>query len=94
MDKDLTVYYKALVKAYEKAHPDVTVELVDLGSSDYSTVLTTQLTGNGADFDVVSIKDVPGYMALVNKGVLEPLDSYIEKDSVDLSGYKGRELIR
>ena len=88
-DKDLTVYYKALVEAYEKAHPDVTVELVDLGSSDYSTVLTTQLTGNGADFDVVSIKDVPGYMALVNKGVLEPLDSYIEKDSVDLSGYKG-----
>ena len=30
-DKDLTVYYKALVEAYEKAHPDVTVELVDLG---------------------------------------------------------------
>ena len=88
-DKDLTVYYKALVEAYEKAHPDVTVELVDLGSSDYSTVLTTQLTGNGADFDVVSIKDVPGYMALVNKGVLEPLDPYIEKDGVDLSGYKG-----
>ena len=63
--------------------------LVDLGSSDYSTVLTTQLTGNGADFDVVSIKDVPGYMALVNKGVLEPLDPYIEKDGVDLSGYMG-----
>lgn len=60
-DKDLTVYYKALVEAYEKANPDVTVELVDLGSSDYSTVLTTQLTGNGADFDVVSIKDVPIY---------------------------------
>lgn len=88
-DKDLTGYYKPLIEGYEAAHPDVTIELVDLGSSDYSTVLTTQLTGSGADFDVVSVKDVPGYTTLVNKGVLEALDSYIEKDGVDLSVYKG-----
>lgn len=88
-DKDLTAYYEPLVSAYEEAHPDIKIELVDLGSSDYQTVLATQLTGSGADFDVVSVKDVPGYVTLVNKGVLEPLDSYIEKDSIDLAGYKG-----
>lgn len=88
-DKDLTGYYQPLIEGYEAANPDVKIELVDLGSSDYSTVLNTQLTGSGADFDVVSVKDVPGYTTLVNKGVLEALDSYIEKDGVDLSVYKG-----
>lgn len=63
--------------------------MVDLGSSDYQTVLGTQLTGSGSDFDICTIKDVPGYTTLVNKGVLEPLDSYIEKDGVDLAAFKG-----
>ncbi|MDO5415652.1 MAG: sugar ABC transporter substrate-binding protein [Lachnospiraceae bacterium] len=88
-DKDLTTYYKPLVEAYEAKNPDVKIELVDLGSSDYQTVLATQLTGSGSDFDVVTIKDVPGYTTLVNKGVLEPLNDYIAKDSVDLAAYKG-----
>lgn len=88
-DKDLTVYYAPLVEAFEAKNPNVKIELVDLGSSDYQTVLGTQLTGSGSDFDVVTVKDVPGYTTLVNKGVLLPLDDYIAKDSVDLGAYKG-----
>ena len=88
-DKDLTGYYQPLIDGFEKANPDIKVELVDLGSSDYNTVLATQLTGSGSSFDLVSIKDTPGYTTLVNKGALDPLDSYIEKDGIDLSLYKG-----
>lgn len=88
-DINLTTYYQPLIDAFEASHPGVKVEMVDLGSSDYQTVLATELTGSGSDFDVVTIKDVPGYTTLVNKGVLEPLDDYIAKDSVDLSAYKG-----
>ena len=88
-DKDLTIYYAPLVEAFEAKHPEVKIELVDLGSSDYQTVLGTQLTGSGSDFDVVTMKDVPGYTTLVNKGVLEPLNDYIAKDSVDLDVFKG-----
>ena len=88
-DKDLTSYYAPLIAAYEEKNPGVKIELVDLGSSDYQTVLGTQLTGSGSDFDVVAVKDVPGYTTLVNKGVLMPLDDYIEKDGVDLSAFKG-----
>lgn len=88
-DISATPYYQLLVDAFEEKHPDVTVEMVDLGSTDYQTVLATELTGSGSDFDVVSIKDVPGYTTLVNKGVLEPLDSYIESSGVDLTQYKG-----
>lgn len=49
-DKDLTTYYKPLIEAFEAANPDLKIEMVDLGSSDYQTVLGTQLTGSGSDF--------------------------------------------
>lgn len=88
-DISSTTYYEPLITAFEAAHPDVEIEMVDLGSTDYQTVLATELTGSGSDFDVVTVKDVPGYMTLVNKGVLEPLDSYIEASGVDLGQYKG-----
>ncbi len=88
-DVSSTVYYQPLIDAYTAAHPNVTIEMVDLGSTDYSTVLGTQLSGSGSDFDVVTVKDVPGYVSLVNKGVLEPLNDLIAQDGVDLSLYNG-----
>ncbi|MBR1670980.1 MAG: sugar ABC transporter substrate-binding protein [Butyrivibrio sp.] len=88
-DVSSTVYYQPLIDAYTAEHPNVTVEMVDLGSTDYSTVLGTQLSGAGSDFDVVTVKDVPGYVSLVNKGVLEPLNDRIAADGVDLSAYNG-----
>ena len=63
--------------------------MVDLGSADYMTVLATELSGSGSDFDVVTIKDVPGYATLVSKNTLEPLDSYISAAGIDLSQYGG-----
>lgn len=83
------VYYQPLIDAFEAEHPDIKINMVDLGSTDYSTVLGTQLSGSGSDFDVVTIKDVPGYVTLVSKGVLEPLDDLISQDGVDLSKYNG-----
>lgn len=88
-DINLSPYYQPLINSFEKAHPNVKIEMVDLGSSDYQTVLATELTGSGSDFDVVTVKDVPGYITLVNKGVLEPLDSYIQSSGVDLNLHKG-----
>lgn len=88
-DISSTVYYQPLIDAFEAANPGVKIEMVDLGSADYQTVLATELTGSGSDFDIATIKDVPGYTTLVNKGVLESLDDYIAKDSVDLSQYGG-----
>lgn len=88
-DISKTPYYEPLITAFEEQHPGVTVEMVDLGFTDYMTVLATQLSGSGSDFDVVTIKDVPGYATLVNKGVLEALDDRIAADGVDLSLYGG-----
>lgn len=88
-DQETTQYWGDIKKAYEDAHPGVTVEMVDLGSTDYMTVLATELSGSGTDFDVVTIKDVPGYATLVQKNAILALDDYIAADGVDLSQYAG-----
>ena len=88
-DKDITPYWNSLKDAYEAANQNVTIEMVDLGSTDYMTVLATELSGSGSDFDVVTIKDVPGYATLVSKNTLEPLDSYISDAGIDVSQYGG-----
>lgn len=88
-DQESTAYWQAIKDAYEASHQNVTIEMVDLGSTDYMTVLATELSGSGTEFDVVTIKDVPGYATLVQKNAILSLDDYIKKDSVDLSLYAG-----
>ena len=88
-DQETTPYWNALKEAYEAANPNVTIEMVDLGSTDYMTVLATELSGSGSDFDVVTIKDVPGYATLVQKNTLESLDDYITDAGINLADFNG-----
>lgn len=83
-DQNLTTYYQPLIDAYTADHPDVKIEMIDLGSSDYQNALVTQLTG-GADLDVVCVKDIPGYANLVRGGYLSDLSG----EGVDTSLYGG-----
>lgn len=80
-----TTYYQPLIDAYKVKNPNVSIEMIDLGSQDYMTALATQLSGSDSNLDVVTIKDIPGYANLVAKNVLEPVDTA----SVDLSVYGG-----
>ena len=88
-DIDATAYYKPLIEAYTAKHPNVTIEMVDLGSTDYMTVLATQLAGGADDLDIITVKDIPGYANLVNLGMLEPLKSYTDAAGVDTSKLSG-----
>ena len=87
-DADLTVYYRPLINAYQARNPNIRIELVDLGSADYGTVVVTQLAG-GADLDVITIKDIPGYANLVRQNRLEPLNSFIRDAGVNPANYGG-----
>ena len=42
-DLESTAYWKAMADGYMASHDNVTIEMLDLGSSDYMTVLATQL---------------------------------------------------
>lgn len=80
-DIDATAYYQPLIDAYKEQNPNVTIEMVDLGSTDYQTVLATQLSGGADDLDIITVKDIPGYANLVNLGMLEPLNDYNTNDT-------------
>lgn len=84
-----TVYYKPLIEAFEAAHPGIKIEPLDLGSTDYQTMLSTQLTGGDSSIDVVTIKDIPGYATLVKAGQLLALNDYVKAGKIDLSQYSG-----
>ena len=88
-DYATTPYYDALIDAYEASHPDVNVEVIDLGSADYQTALQIQLSGGGSEFDVVAVKDIPGYNNLVKAGLLADLTPLAERDGIDTSLYGG-----
>lgn len=83
-DINLTTYYQPLIDAYVADHPNVKIEMVDLGSADYQNALITQLTGN-ADLDVVCVKDIPGYANLVKGGYLSDLSG----QGIDTTLYGG-----
>lgn len=80
-DIDATAYYQPLIDAYKEQNLNVTIEMVDLGSTDYQTVLATQLSGGADDLDIITVKDIPGYANLVNLGMLEPLNDYNTNDT-------------
>jgi multiple sugar transport system substrate-binding protein len=88
-DWTATAYYQPLIDAYQAANPNVKIEYTDLGSTDYSTVLQTQLAGGADDFDIITIKDIPGYTNLVGANLLLPLNDYIAAEGIDTAGYGG-----
>ena len=85
-DKDSTAYWQALADGYMESHPNVTIEMTDLGSTDYMTQLATQLAGGNGELDVLSIKDIPGYSNLINLGLLESLSGKLTTDESKFNG--------
>ncbi len=85
-DKESTAYWQAMADGYMAAHPNVTIEMVDLGSTDYMTQLATQLAGGNGELDVLSIKDIPGYSNLINLEMLEPMNDKLDRDTADFNG--------
>ncbi|MFA6844723.1 MAG: sugar ABC transporter substrate-binding protein [Sphaerochaetaceae bacterium] len=88
-DIDSTTYYKPLIDAYEASHPNIKIEMLDLGSADFMTMLQTQLTGGDDTIDIVTVKDIPGYSNLVKKNLLFSLNDKIKSEGIDTSLYGG-----
>lgn len=86
-DADKVAYYKPLIDAYEKAHPNITIEQTDLGSADFNQMLMTQLTGGADSIDIVTVKDVPGYAQLVSTGSLVEITA--PQKPADTAAYGG-----
>ena len=69
-----------------ESHPGVTIEMTDLGSTDYMTQLATQLAGGNGELDILTIKDIPGYSNLINLEMLVPMNDILTRDTADFGG--------
>ena len=77
-----------IVDAYTAKHPNVSFEYINIPANEYGQKLAIMLAG-GDTSDIVSVKDIPMYASMVAKKQIEPLNSYIARDKVDLAQYSG-----
>jgi multiple sugar transport system substrate-binding protein len=87
-DLNQTTYMMPIIDAYTAKHPNVSFEFVNIPANDYGQKLAIMLAG-GDTSDIVSVKDIPMYASMVAKKQIEPLNSYISRDKVDLAQYSG-----
>ncbi len=78
------------VAAFETAHPEIKVEVIDIPSADYNTKLSVMLNG-GDGLDAFFIKDASSTFDLYTKGQLLDLTDYIAADNIDMAGYNGTD---
>lgn len=76
------------IAAFEAAHPNIHVEVVDIPSADYTAKLSVMLNG-GSDLDAFWVKDADTTLELSEKGQLVNLNDLIKRDGVDLAAYNG-----
>lgn len=89
-DVNTTSYYAAQKEAFEATHPGIVIEYVDVASQEYGTKANSMLA-SGDTADIFMVKAVPDIVAWNNFGYVEPLNSYIERDGYDVSGFVGME---
>ncbi len=76
------------VNTFNENNPDIQVEIIDIASADYTQKLSIMLNGK-SDLDMFFVKDADTTKSLYDKGQLESLNAYIEKDNFDLTEYNG-----
>ena len=85
-DSETTPYIADIIEGFEAENPNIKINMVDVAASEYMNKLSVMLNG-GADCDIVYIKDADSTPSFADKGQLEDLTSYIEKDGIDTSKY-------
>jgi multiple sugar transport system substrate-binding protein len=87
-DITTTVYWQPVIDAYEAQNPNVSVELVDISSAEYTDKINIMLSG-GDETDIISVKDIPQYSAMLTRDQIIPLDDLVDADGLDLGVYSG-----
>jgi len=87
-DANMIHYYNQLIEAYKDMAPHVTVELVELGVYNWNNVIMTHLIG-GHDYDIINVRDVPGYVMHVSADTLIPLNDKATARGIEISDYMG-----
>jgi multiple sugar transport system substrate-binding protein len=83
-----TPYWQTVVSAYQAKNPNVKIELIDIPSAEYQDKVNVMLSG-GDQTDIITVKDIPGYSAMLTRNQIIPINDYVTKDKLDLGVYSG-----
>jgi multiple sugar transport system substrate-binding protein len=86
--QDSTKATEKLIEAFEKAHPNIDVELREMpaDTGKQHDAYVTMLNAKSSEIDVMDL-DVIWPAEFAQAGYTLPLDRFIEKDGIDLSKY-------
>ena len=85
-DSAQNLYLQDIIDGFEAENPNIKINMVDVAAGDYMNKLSTMLNG-GNDCDIIYVKDSDSTPSFAEKGQLEDLTSYIEKDGIDTNKY-------
>lgn len=85
-DYETTGYNKATVEAFEAAHPDIEVEVIDIPAKEYSEKLTVMLSA-GEDIDVFLGKSPESIGGIILRDQALAIDEYVKKENYNTKPY-------
>lgn len=87
-DNDSSPQFSIAIEEFEKAHPGVTVEVIDTAANDYNDKLTVMLASGDSDPDIIVVKDMATQIAMKDKGQLLDIDDFVN-ENIDTDLYNG-----
>lgn len=87
-DFEVNGYDRQLIDAFERANPDIKVEVYDFPANEYGDKILIMLAG-GEDIDVFYAKDPTMYSGLVLRRQITAIDDLVARDGLDLTAYGG-----
>jgi len=88
-DQSNSVWWLAVNKEFEAAHPGVTIDFVKVPRDSYADTMMVMFSGNTPP-DIVHLASFE-YPSFAQEDFLEDLTPYIAKDGPDLKGWAGQE---
>lgn len=85
-DYDLYEYDKAMIQNFMTKNPNIKVETLNFPNADYDTKVNVMLAG-GEDLDVIYVKSVALFGAMIGKNQVMDIKPLITKDNLDLKPY-------
>ena len=84
-DQNQAKTYKTVIDKFMNEESGITVEMEQVPYADYFTKLATERAG-GSGPDLITMM-ISQFKTLESKGSLEPINSYIDADSLDMTKY-------
>ena len=87
-DQSNSIWWQAVNKAFEEAHPGVTIDFVKVPRDDFADTMMVMFSGNTPP-DIVHLASFE-FHAFAEQDWLEDLGPWIAKDGPDLKGWAGQ----